>query len=501
MAILQQIALNNPTKPSELRDNLDSRLEKICLKLMAGDQKKRYQSMNDVAADLQDVIKHPNRKQKKEAAQKTGPKPKAIPTAHEESNPALISVEQPKSYAEQLRKKKSKPSSKSAKSSKRLPVTSPTDSGINNKKYLIFGGLGGLILLLGIVFLVRVGKYDVQITLDDPSITLSVDGKVLNIKDGQDVYQLSAGEHKLQLQKDGLKTHVEEFTVSKDGKTALRAVVVNGKLDGLLNGEKPAIRPAPSTVVKTKNEPQSWTYLFDGKTATGWANLSSFKVLGNELVSKQNGYARSAEKYQDFELDFEWAISSGGNGGVYYRETDPVQKPHMQATEYQLLDNEGHPNGQNLKTSAGSLYAVVAPSQDRTKPVGQYNASRIVCRGQHVEHWMNGSKLLEYDADQVDPKRTSKNGFIYLQANGGEIKFRSIRIRHIDQSSSAWASPPSSNSVLEFDGINDYVELKLTNELKNLLQNPKSVTIEAWVWSEKKDHRQTVFRSGVSSTS
>ena len=240
MAILQQIALNNPTKPSELRDNLDSRLEKICLKLMAGDQKKRYQSMNDVAADLQDVIKHPNRKQKKEAAQKTGPKPKAIPTAHEESNPALISVEQPKSYAEQLRKKKSKPSSKSAKSSTRLPQTASSDGNSDNKKkYLIAGGLGGLILLLGIVFLVRVGKYDVQITLDDPSITLSVDGKVLNIKDGQDVYQLSAGEHKLQLQKDGLKTHVEEFTVTKDGKTALRAAVVNGQLDGLFNGEEP----------------------------------------------------------------------------------------------------------------------------------------------------------------------------------------------------------------------------------------------------------------------
>ncbi|QDT35026.1 bifunctional serine/threonine-protein kinase/formylglycine-generating enzyme family protein [Thalassoglobus polymorphus] len=242
MALLQQISLNNPKKPSEFRKDLDPRLETICLKMMAGDQSKRYQSMNDVAADLQDVLRHPNRKQKKDATKNTGPKPNAIPTSHEESNPALVTVEHPKSYAEQLREKKSK-TAKAAKKS-----NSPNKAGPRSKKkasenfgppkkFLIAGGLGGLLLLLGIVFIVRVGKYDVQITLDDPEITLSVDDEVLNIKDGQDLYKLSAGEHKLKLQKEGLTAHIEEFTVTKDGETAIRAVVVNGKLDALLNGE------------------------------------------------------------------------------------------------------------------------------------------------------------------------------------------------------------------------------------------------------------------------
>ncbi|QDT33268.1 protein kinase domain-containing protein [Thalassoglobus polymorphus] len=243
MALLQQIALNNPKKPSELRKDIDPRLETICLKMIAGDQKKRYQSMSEVAADLQDVLRNPGKRQKKEQAKKTGPKPTSIPSAHEESNPALISVAQPKSYTEQLREKKKlpKPVRTSGKSSSNRKKKATSASGLNGptKKLLIAGGLGGLVLLLGILLIVRVGKYDVQITLDDPSITLSVDGEVLNINDGEDVYKLSAGKHKLKLQKDGLKTHVEEFTVAKDGKTAVRVVVLNGQLDGLLNGEKP----------------------------------------------------------------------------------------------------------------------------------------------------------------------------------------------------------------------------------------------------------------------
>ncbi|QDT35414.1 LamG-like jellyroll fold domain-containing protein [Thalassoglobus polymorphus] len=235
MSILQQIGNNNPAKPSELRTNIDPRLENICLKMMAGDLKKRYSSMNEVAADLHDVLRNPSKKQRKDQGRKNGPKPAAISTPHEESNPALISIEQSKPYAEQLRKKKITTTSKTTSK----PAGNATPSS-PNKNLLIAGGLGGLILLLGIVFIVRIGKYDVQITLDDPSIQLSIDGEEVVIKNGQDIIKLSAGKHQLQLKKAGLTTHVEEFTVTKNGKTALRAVVLhNNQLDGLLNGEQP----------------------------------------------------------------------------------------------------------------------------------------------------------------------------------------------------------------------------------------------------------------------
>lgn len=268
LTLISQIAANKPEKPSEIRKDLDPRLETICLKMMASDLSQRYQSMTEVANDLQNVLRNSGKQQKQDPAQKTGKKPTSIPSANEESNPALISIEQPKPYAEQLLEKKRKRSKKSKSTSKTQSGSS--SSSPPKKKMLILGGVGGVLLLLGIFFLVRVGKYNVQITLDDPSITLSVDGEVLNIKDGQDIYQLSAGEHELQLKKEGLKTHVEEFTVSKDGKTALRAVVVNGMLDGLLNGEQ-LITPdlvendkEDHTQPNAKNS-QQYGLLFDSK--------------------------------------------------------------------------------------------------------------------------------------------------------------------------------------------------------------------------------------------
>ncbi|WP_417851257.1 LamG-like jellyroll fold domain-containing protein [Thalassoglobus sp.] len=282
MSILQQIGNNNPAKPSELRANIDPRLENICLKMMAGDLKKRYSSMNEVAADLQDVLRNPNKKQKKAQGRKNGPKPAAISSAHEESNPALISIEQPKPYAEQLRKKKIATTSKTTPK----PAGKETPS-TPNKNLLIAGGLGGLILLLGIVFIVRIGKYDVQITLDDPGIQLSVDGEEVVIKNGQDIIKLSAGKHQLQLKKAGLTTHVEEFTVTKNGKTSLRAVVLhNNQLDGLLNGEQPAAIEERLTGGPVENsEPESITP--DGSSSS---KLTQEEDTNSLVFDGQNDY-------------------------------------------------------------------------------------------------------------------------------------------------------------------------------------------------------------------
>lgn len=197
MSILQQIAINKPTPPTEHRPDLDPRLEQICQKMMASDLADRYQSMEEVAADLQKWMTSPRKKEQSKPAKK-------IPSPVEESNPELISIIEPKSFAEQLREKKG------LSPTRTKTTTPPSDSWLGHSRNLIIAtGLGGLLLLLGIMFLVRVGKYDVQITLDDPTITLSVDGKTLNINDGNNVIKLSAGKHQLQLEKDGLKTQME----------------------------------------------------------------------------------------------------------------------------------------------------------------------------------------------------------------------------------------------------------------------------------------------------
>ena len=207
MSLLQQIALNNPTKPSELRPDIDPRLEAICLKMIAGDREQRYQSMTDVANDLQEVLRNPDEKHKQAQAKnkKKDPKPKSLPTAKEESNPALISIDRTESSVVRMRAKLGKKSLSKGKST----AASKSKSSGPSKKLLIAGGIGGLLLLLGIAYFVRDGKQDVQITQDDPGIT----------------------------------NHV-------DGKTALAAKVVNGQLDGELpdshSESEPIKNPPPA---------------------------------------------------------------------------------------------------------------------------------------------------------------------------------------------------------------------------------------------------------------
>jgi hypothetical protein len=109
----------------------------------------------------------------------------------------------------------------------------------------------------------------------------------------------------------------------------------------------------------------------------------------------------------------------------------------------QVLDNAKHADGKNPLTSAGSNYAVHAPVRDVTKPVGEWNAMRLVVRGNHVEHWLNGVKLLEYELGSTDWQARVKaskfatlpgygrarRGHLVLQDHGDVVAFRNLRIR------------------------------------------------------------------------
>ena len=90
----------------------------------------------------------------------------------------------------------------------------------------------------------------------------------------------------------------------------------------------------------------------------------------------------------DFELRFEWKVGEGANSGVYYR---PGQY------EYQILHNQKHVDGKNPRTSAASLYFCMAPSHDATKPAGQWNTGRIICKGTVIQHWLNEKKVIDFD--------------------------------------------------------------------------------------------------------
>jgi hypothetical protein len=150
-------------------------------------------------------------------------------------------------------------------------------------------------------------------------------------------------------------------------------------------------------------------------------------------------------------LSLEWKMTKGNNSGVIYRATEEGDQVWDSGAEYQILDNTGHLDGLNPLASAGACYAVFAPAKDATRPLGQWNQTRIVAQGKHVEHWLNGEKLLAYEVDsdywQAHVK-TSKffqtaygqgnwgrapKGHIALQDYGGAIEFRNIKIRLVGE--------------------------------------------------------------------
>jgi hypothetical protein len=215
----------------------------------------------------------------------------------------------------------------------------------------------------------------------------------------------------------------------------------------------------PSTLSPQEKD-AGWRLLFDGKTTAGWrgykssAMPASWRVENGSLLSrrekgKSSGDIVTIEQYGDFELTLEWKMTRGNNSGVIYRATEETANVWESGAEYQILDNTGHLDGLNTLASAGACYAVFAPAKDATRPLGQWNQTRIAAGGKHVEHWLNGEKLLEYEVDsdrwQAHVK-TSKffetaygrgnwgrapKGHIALQDYGGAIEFRSIKIRPI----------------------------------------------------------------------
>lgn len=211
----------------------------------------------------------------------------------------------------------------------------------------------------------------------------------------------------------------------------------------------------------TADEQQAgWRLLFDGRTTDGWRGYrsttvpASWRVENGSLLSRRtsgesSGDLITTDQFADFELVWEWKMTPGGNSGVIYRATEERNSVWETGPEYQVLDNRGHLDGLNPLASAGACYSVFAPARDATRPLGEWNQSRVLARGNRVEHWMNGEKLLEYEVGSRRWQayvKTSKffqsaynqsnwgkvpKGHIGLQDYGGAIEFRGIKIREL----------------------------------------------------------------------
>lgn len=198
-----------------------------------------------------------------------------------------------------------------------------------------------------------------------------------------------------------------------------------------------------------------WKLLFDGKTTKGWHN---FKAKADShgwdvkdgwlhcLGKEGGGDLISDGEFDNFDVQWEWKQVAGGNSGLKYFVTESRESPL--GHEYQMIDDERNGDAKLAqgKRVTGSFYDVLKPERiDLTKPVGEINRSRVIVQGNHVEHWLNGAKVLDYScgsealktALQQSKFKNTKGfgqkikGHILLQDHHSEVWFRNIKIREL----------------------------------------------------------------------
>lgn len=194
-----------------------------------------------------------------------------------------------------------------------------------------------------------------------------------------------------------------------------------------------------------------WVPLFDGKTFAGWRAYQgdeiapeSWRIEDGAIVSMSTpGEIITETPYRDFDLRFEWKVTTGANSGVFYRVTEAGKQIHHTGLEYQVLDNIGQA-GRPLTEQAAACYGVIPASTDATRPVGEWNEAMIVVRGDHITHKLNGQTIANFEfggptwKQQVSdgPLSTleslgqTRDGHIALQNyHGHEVAFRELHIR------------------------------------------------------------------------
>jgi len=205
---------------------------------------------------------------------------------------------------------------------------------------------------------------------------------------------------------------------------------------------KPALTP--------EERKAGWKLLFDGESLAGWRGFKSptpgagWQAVDGVLYrAAAGGDLLTVEEFGDFELSLEWKLAAGGNSGIFFHVIKEGDEAWWSGPEVQVLDNAVHRDGKNPLTAAGSNYAVHAPIRDVTKPIGEWNHVRLVVKGPHVEHWLNGVKIVEYELwgpdwqarvkaskfDKIPLYGKAKRGHIALQDHGDPVWYRNIKVR------------------------------------------------------------------------
>jgi len=197
----------------------------------------------------------------------------------------------------------------------------------------------------------------------------------------------------------------------------------------------------------------AWRWLLEDHSAPDWrgwkeSGLPAGWHVAGGVLSKDGDVDDlvTTRDYANFELELEWKIGRAGNSGIFYRGTREYDHIYWSAPEYQLLDDANTEDGKSPLTAAGADYALYGVPPSVAKPYDHWNKTRLVVRGNHVEHWLNGTRVVEYDLGSEDWKKRvaaskfakypdyglATSGLIGIQGDHpGALAIRSIRIREL----------------------------------------------------------------------
>lgn len=212
---------------------------------------------------------------------------------------------------------------------------------------------------------------------------------------------------------------------------------------------------ADSNTLTDAEKSGGWKLLFDGKSLAGWTSFKKSTPPDkgwdiqdgwlHHIAKAGGGDLVSADKFSEFELSWEWRIADGGNSGLKYFIADD-RKGGAVGHEYQMLDDDKHPDGKKgLNRQTAAFYDVLDPVNRPVKKPGEINQSRVLVQGMHVEHWLNGAKVLEYELGSdalkaaiakskfkgVEGFGTRFPGRLLLQDHGDEVFVRNLKLRDL----------------------------------------------------------------------
>ena len=232
----------------------------------------------------------------------------------------------------------------------------------------------------------------------------------------------------------------------------------------LLSATVTAADAAEINQLSETEKDEGWRLLFDGESTSGWKGYKrddapgTWEVIDGALLmngadrDRDRGDLLFGQQFGDFHLKLEWKISEGGNSGIFYRgiEAPELNVIYQTAPEMQVLDNDRHPDakmGVDGNRTAGSLYDLIPPRSQNTRPVGEWNSAEIRIEDGQVQHFQNGEKVVEFQLGTQDWRElvagskfpglnptwvdVPERGYIGLQDHNDNVWYRNIKLKEL----------------------------------------------------------------------